>query len=143
MDMQTSLRMSKELRDRLARAAEVNGRPIGEEMRRRLEASFALSPKDTVDSETAKLAHRVTELAALAGVVSGRPWHENAFANVLLRAALPLLVPQVSGDLKPQPGSPAHTSMVQSRGSDDGTPEQYAPVLAGIILASDLKEQKP
>ena len=47
-DAQTALRMSEDLHRRLSKAAEVAGRSLGEEMRRRLDRSSASSS----DAET-------------------------------------------------------------------------------------------
>ena len=50
-DAQTALRMSEGLHRRLSKAAEAAGHSLGEEMRRRLERSFALA----ADAETGQL----------------------------------------------------------------------------------------
>ena len=71
-DAQTSLRMSEDLHRRLFKAAEAAGHSLGEEIRRRLEASFEPEP---TDPQTRKL------LAAIAYVATGMMldgiWHDD------------------------------------------------------------------
>ena len=79
-----TFRISPELRERLSAAA--GGRPIGEEIRRRLEASF--SPEQSaIDPKTRKL---VGDIADVARTLEGFdvPWHESPYSFVALRAAV-------------------------------------------------------
>ena len=71
-DAQTSLRMPEDLHRRLSSAADAAGCSLGEEIRRRLEASFEPEP---TDPKTRKL------LAAIAYVATGMMldgiWHDD------------------------------------------------------------------
>lgn len=85
-DVQTSLRLPEELRDRLAQAATENGRGIGEEMRRRLEASFGSVPTSE-DQKTSQLLRVIARSAAIL-VEHWALWHEDAGAWAVFRGAI-------------------------------------------------------
>jgi hypothetical protein len=69
-DAQTALRMPEDLHRRLSKAAEAAGHSLGEEMRRRLERSFALS----ADAETGQLLAQIAHAAKLISEF-WTPWH--------------------------------------------------------------------
>jgi len=69
-DAQTALRMPEDLHRRLSKAAEAAGHSLGEEMRRRLERSFAVS----ADAETGQLLAQIAHAAKLINDF-WTPWH--------------------------------------------------------------------
>src|SRR5438552_2283756 len=75
-DVQTSLRLSAGLYAELAKAAAANGRGIGEEIRARLENSFAL---DLSGPEERSFPATVVQAARHVGRAFGS-WRENPFA---------------------------------------------------------------
>ena len=98
---QTSIRLSQDLYARLKRAGAEHG--IGEEIRRRLEASFE-AEKPPANPKTRELldaiAYAVDETAALYG-----HWDSDAFAHQVLTASVNLLLKgsQPEGDAVPSP----------------------------------------
>jgi len=100
MDIQTSLRLPRELYERLAQAA--GDRGIGEEIRQRCQASFAPEPSD--DPKTAELATAVAKLASEASSYY-RPWHEDPHTYAIVKVGMGLLLAfyQPKGDPKPKP----------------------------------------
>jgi hypothetical protein len=88
-DLQTSLRLSENLRDRLAQAAAECGHGIGEEMRRRLEASFKPEPATDVpiDEKTRALVTAIAEMTRTIGIFY-EPWHTDRFAFEIIKAAV-------------------------------------------------------
>src|SRR5690348_4015205 len=72
-DTQTSLRMPEDLHQRLSKAAETAGHSLGEEIRRRLEASFGPAPsKDPKTEQLLAAIDRVT-----AGMLLDGNWHDD------------------------------------------------------------------
>jgi hypothetical protein len=98
-DTQTSLRLPRELYEQLSQAA--GDRGIGEEIRQRLQASFATVRPDP---KTAELATAVAMIASEASRYY-RPWHENRHAFDTVRAAVVLLMAsyQPKGEAVPTP----------------------------------------
>ena len=109
LSLHMTFRLSPELRDRLATAA--GDRPIGDEIRRRLEESF---PDEPSDPETGRL------LAADAAILGrlGASWHTNPDAYARLRRAREMVL----GAFKPG-GEPS---------ASDTENERAAAMLAGI-----------
>lgn len=89
-EAQTSLRMPEELRDRLAQAAAGNGRSLGEEIRRRLEASFGSAAPQADDPQTAQLLRIIARAAAILSK-EWAAWHEDLRALAVFRAAIAAL----------------------------------------------------
>lgn len=86
-DAQTSLRLPQELRDQLGSAADAAGRSVGEEIRRRLEASFAGSPPAAADHRTSDLLRVIARCAAILSE-HWAPWHADAAAFAVFHAAI-------------------------------------------------------
>jgi hypothetical protein len=84
-ELQTSIRLSRELYNRLDSARE--GRPLGEEIRRRLEASLAGAPPAATDPKTTSLLEYINTVA---GVVSAHfgDWHSDPGAFAVFRLAI-------------------------------------------------------
>ena len=101
-EIQTSLRMPEALRDRLAQAATANGRGLGEEIRRRLEASFGSAPV-SADPKTADLLRVVARAAAILNE-QWAPWHADAGPFAVFKAAIEDVLsrqqPEASGTTK-------------------------------------------
>ena len=138
-DVQTSLRLPEELRERLAQAAAENGRGIGEEMRRRLEASFDGVPSAD-DPKTADLLAAVLRLTREAGVFAAEMallerdgpeprWHETPFAVAVVRAGLPLLIRAPA-----EPIAAPEDSLVSSIYGPEAKPEAVAQGIAGAVF---------
>ena len=100
MDIQTSLRLPRELYERLLQAA--GDRGIGEEIRQRCQASFAPEPSD--DPKTAELATAVAKLASEASSYY-RPWHEDPHTFAIVKVGMDLLLAcyRPKGDPVPAP----------------------------------------
>ena len=62
-DRQTTIRLSSITYDLLADSASEDGRSVGEEMRRRLDASFSSSRSADVDTKTRELLDVIAEMA--------------------------------------------------------------------------------
>jgi hypothetical protein len=81
-------RFEPELLDRLTEAAKANNWGLSEEVRRRLEATFAAEPPRGPDEKTDELLHFVA--AAAKGIEDSydQPWHHNdSLTEAFLRAA--------------------------------------------------------
>jgi hypothetical protein len=91
---QTSLRLSRELYDRLDVVRE--GRPLGEEIRRRLEASLGDAAPAAADPVTAYLLGRLSELSQIVDAAYGH-WQTDPGAYAVFRLA----VDKVLEDYKP------------------------------------------
>ena len=102
---QTSLRLPRELYDRLAQAA--GDRGIGEEIRRRLEVSFAGTAPLAEDQKTRRLLRCIAAAATAVpwvGPVSqmmgtggaSRAWHADPDAFEALARAIPALIEQIA-----------------------------------------------
>jgi len=138
---QTSLRLPRELHDRLSAAAGERG--IGEEIRRRLEASYA--PEQAADPKTRDLARLVTSAADLIGGAGGyyRTWHTDPFSfevfkllvGKALDTAMALYRPEGEAVPKPNPGGIASVLF-----DDDVAPEVVADALTSAVLM-DLTER--
>lgn len=144
---QTSLRLPRELHDRLSAAAGERG--IGDEIRRRLEASFA--PDEVADAKTRELARLVTHAAEIIGGVGERgsggyywPWHTDPFSfevfklvvHMALDKALAYYRPEGEAVPKPNP-----TGIADLLYDHDVAPEEVAVNLLHVVL-SDLIGKK-
>jgi hypothetical protein len=107
-DRQTTIRLSSGTYDILADTAQLNGRSVGEEMRRRLEASFSSSHSPDVDVKTRELLDVIAAMAA--DLENSFPaWHADAgsyqaFARALVRW-LRRYEPLGDASLKPKSGT--------------------------------------
>jgi hypothetical protein len=131
-DVQTAVRMPRELYERLQAA----GRPIGEEIRQRLEESFAAEPPAAADPKTAQLLGAISKLAGEASGYFGR-WHERPYAFRVLHggieAALRFFKP--SEDVGPGRDPKADKAyMVELFFGGNEPPETIGRVLAGMAL---------
>jgi hypothetical protein len=143
-DRQTTIRLSSNTYDLLADDAELNGRSVGEEMRRRLEASFASSRSPDVDAKTRQLLDVIAVMAQ--DLEESFPaWHADAgsyqaFARALVRWLRRYEQPPGDASLKPKPG----TELLFSRRGP--TLENVVMMLIGAansyVAASDEAEHR-
>ena len=127
-DVQTSLRMSEDLRDRLAAAAEENGYGIGVEICRRLEKSFKseLQIPAGVDPKSAELLQRIVHAVRFIGKnKDDGAWHETPWAHLALKAALDALLEPYRPEGDPVPLSPD--------GLHSEPPEKAGRVIAELV----------
>lgn len=90
-DAQASFRLPQALYDRLRAAA--GDRPIGDEMRRRLEQSLEVDAGD-VDLKTRQLLASIGEVAEVLYAFHG-PWYEEPWSLAVLRRAIDTLLSAV------------------------------------------------
>jgi hypothetical protein len=104
---QSALRLPRSLHDRLKKAGGERG--MGEEIRRRLEASFA-AEKASTNPKTRELLDAISSIADEVTGYYGN-WAEDAFAAEVLKACVDLLMThdRPKGDAAPHPvpNSPA------------------------------------
>jgi hypothetical protein len=128
-DTQTAVRMPSELYERLQKAA--GDRPVGEEIRRRLDASFAGTPS-VADEKTAELVGAIDRTADTLRY-DFAPWHEDRFAF----EAMQRTIAKVLRFYQP-PGEPVLEFNPTGAGNliypDDGSPEDIANALAAMAL---------
>jgi hypothetical protein len=130
-DTQTSLRLPRELYERLSEAAAGNDRGVGEEMRQRLEASFGPAPEE--DPKTRKL------LAAIARVANGIRldgiWHE----DLRLFEAFKVAVLTLLSRFEPA-GTSSEAPFMWSK--PDDPPETIGRVHAGFAWRAVMNEKE-
>jgi hypothetical protein len=97
-ELQTSIRLSRELYDRLDAGRE--GRPLGEEMRRRLEASFSSSPPPGGDPRTGTLLNHVAAIADVVRVNFG-DWQTMPGACAIFRRAIDISLAEIQPEGEP------------------------------------------
>jgi hypothetical protein len=107
-DRQTTIRLPSATYDRLAHAAGLSGSSVGEEIRRRLVASFGPVRSPRPDEKTRELLDVIEGMAAEVED-SFPPWHEDAgsyraFVTALVRW-LQRYEPKGDTALKPKPGT--------------------------------------
>jgi hypothetical protein len=106
--LQSAIRLPRSLHDRLKKAGGERG--MGEEIRRRLEASFE-AEKPPADPNTRELLDAISAMAEEIGAYYGR-WSEDAFAFGVLKACVNMLwayyQPKGEPTANPNPDSAAH-----------------------------------
>jgi hypothetical protein len=91
----TSIRLPSALYEKLDRARE--GRPLGEEIRRRLQASFEGAAPTGADDKTTKMLGQVATLAKTISEHYG-PWHASARTYAIFKLALEKGLPDYDPD---------------------------------------------
>jgi hypothetical protein len=116
-EAQTSLRMPEELRERLAQAATAAGRSMGEEIRRRLEASFGSAPaaEDQQTSDVLFLAGKAAEYVARRYALA---WHQDRYAGEAFAAAVRAFITDRLPPGDPVPPPAARGRPAQEEGED-------------------------
>jgi len=112
--MQTAVRMPRELYERLQTASE--GRPLGEEIRRRLEASFADAPPADADPVLDHIA-RITRVVRR----NFGDWHTHPGACAILHRAIDFALAELQPDGDPvvEPTAEAPKFMQDCTGVDE------------------------
>ena len=77
--------LSDDLRARLDAASAKSGRSVAEEIRSRVEASFA---QEAVDKPTRDFLESLPEMATLTELEMGRPWHKSPAAHYAFREVI-------------------------------------------------------
>jgi hypothetical protein len=142
--VQTSLRLSRDAYDHLAKAAEENGWGVGEEIRRRLEATF-VHELQHVDKETHRLTGAIVQAARNINTGFG-PWHQNRFSFDVLKAAINTLLAFQKPEGAPVP--PSDPSKVDLYLGPDGSAETAGRMFAvsvaiaeGVPIPSELRQR--
>ncbi len=135
LPLHMTFRISPELRERLAAAA--GDRPIGEEIRRRLEASFAPSAAGSDDPKTGELAAAIVKAANQLRSLNA-PWHADTFSHAAFKHAIGKVLdaeqPPREGKVNPE-GLGARLFW-----KDDVTPAEVGNMVAAIVI-SDLRKE--
>jgi hypothetical protein len=141
--VQTSLRLSQDAYDYLAKAAEQNGWGVGEEIRRRLEATF-IQESQHVDEETHRLKSAIVQAARNINAAFG-PWHQGRFSFDVFKAAITTLLAFQKPEGAPVP--PSDPDKVDLYLGPDGTPETAGRMFAvsvaiteGTPIPSELRQ---
>ena len=136
--MQTSLRLPQDLHGRLMAAAGDKG--IGEEMRQRLEASFANEPQGT-DPKTAGLLGAIANVARTIGSFYA-PWHEDPYALAAVRSAVETLLaalgPKGEPVFRPRPDNEGWSDLL----FDPKDPPETAGRMLAMSALSDMRRGK-
>jgi hypothetical protein len=111
-DRQTTIRLPNAIHERLSHEAELRGSSVGEEIRRRLVASFEAETSVSSDPRTRALVGAIARMADTLGDWFG-PWHEDAAVEHVFRYAVSKLLilsgpreqPEPLPPLRPKPGS--------------------------------------
>lgn len=129
-EIQTSLRLPKALHDRLRAASGERG--LGQEVRRRLEASFELES----DPATSGLVSLVVMLARELKRFTGTEWSANPFAHQTFKLALPFLLGNAPKGKAVLPEKWEEVSPYSAMFSPQTTPEQAAQLFAFAVLSA-------
>lgn len=105
----SAFKLPDEMRSRLQRLAKKAGRSASEEVRRRLEASFAREHEIAADPKMAALQDRIGLLAdTIQAFTGGAEWHSNPYAYEVLRTGMLALLEAAgrpAGEVVPPAGS--------------------------------------
>ena len=120
--IQTAVRLPQSLRERLSSAGGEGG--LGEEIRRRLEASFDAEAGAPVDPKTRELLDEIEQVA----MSLEEPWHANRFAFDVFKAAI------IERLARHEPSSEAAgpTGRLQAKYGEDTKPEIIGRIVAGV-----------
>jgi hypothetical protein len=128
MDIQTSLRLPRELYERLSQAA--GNRGIGEEIRQRLQRSFG---DKLTDPKTRKLLSAIN-FVATSMTLDGN-WHEDLNLFRVFKAALVALLSRF------EPPGPSPDARYETFDKDD-PPETVGRMYAGFAVRYVIKEEE-
>jgi len=122
--VQTAVRLPQSLRDRLSNAGGERG--LGEEIRRRLEASFDAEAEASVDPKTSELLDEIKRIAL--NMPLDEPWHADRDAYEVFEAA----IKAVLSKYQPSNKAPASTSRLHAMYGPDAKAETVGRILAGV-----------
>src|SRR5205085_126952 len=131
-DAQTSLRLPRAMYDALLKAAEERGRGIGEEVRLRLESSFAL---DLGKPDTREFAEAVMQAAQQIERAYGS-WRTDPFAFAVFNGAVSTLLAYYRPKGDPVPPTPEPGSLADTFFGSDASPEAAGRAVAMAALAA-------
>ena len=131
--VQTSLRLSRDAYDYMAKAAEQNGWGVGEEIRRRLEATF-IQESQHVDEETHRLTGAIVQAAHNINAAFG-PWHQDRFSFDVFKTAITTLLTFQKPEGAPVP--PSDPDKVDLYLGPDGTPETAGRMFAVSVAITE------
>lgn len=98
---QTALRLPHVLYERLRKIGDKQGGGAGEEIRKRLEASFERDAAEARDPKLWALRELVADLAGQLELETDGPWHSNPFAFQAFRSGVMALLDQMQPEGKP------------------------------------------
>jgi hypothetical protein len=98
--VQLKFRLVADLNDRVEAAAAAHGWGVSEEIRRRLEASFAAEPPATADPKTGNLLDYINTLADVVSAHFG-DWHSDPGAFAVFRLAIEKILSDVCPEGEP------------------------------------------
>ena len=141
--LQTAVRLPQSLRDRLSKAG--GDRGLGEEIRRRLEASFE-ADKAPADPRTRELLGAVSSCAERIAVDYGS-WAEDPFAFAVLRVCVSMLLThfQPEGEPVPKPKPDGMADLIFGRDYSP-MPEEasraYMPRIKTAVQRGDKEKRR-
>jgi hypothetical protein len=141
--VQTSLRLSRDAYEHVAKAGRQRGCGVGEEIRRRLEATF-MQELQHVDKETHRLTDAIVHAARSINTTFG-PWHRDRFSFDVFKAAINTLLAFQKPESAPVP--PSDPDIVELYLGPDGTPETAGRMFAvsvavveGMPIPTELRQ---
>jgi hypothetical protein len=133
---QSAVRLPRSLHERLKKAGGARG--MGEEIRRRLEASFEAEGEAPTDPKTRELLEAISFLATRGAIFYG-DWSEDAFAFQVLKGSVDMLFKryQPEGDLvhpKANPTELGETIFGKNGENENRSPEDVSQALLRFWL---------
>jgi hypothetical protein len=122
--IQTALWLPRDMHELLKKAGGERG--MGDEIRRRLEASFGAEQGATTDPKTAELLDKIARLA-LNTPLNG-PWHADGEVFEVFKAAINATL----SSYQPSGEATGPTGRLQDTYGQDATPETVGRILAGV-----------
>ncbi len=122
--IQSAVRLSQSLHQRLKKAGGERG--MGEEIRRRLEASFDVEAKAPGDPKTRELLAKIERLAL--NTPLDQPWHSDREVFLVFQAAINATLSRY----EPNSEVSGPTGRLESIYGPNATPETIGRVLAGV-----------
>jgi hypothetical protein len=137
--VQSAVRLPRDLHERLKRAGGEGG--MGEEIRRRLEASFEAEAEAPSDPQTRELLEAISFLATRSAAFYGS-WAEDPFAFQVLKSSVDMLFKhyQPAADLvpaKPNPTELGKTIFGKLGEGENPSPENISQALLRLWLMSN------
>jgi hypothetical protein len=122
--IQSAIRLPQSLHERLKKAGGVRG--MGEEIRRRLEASFGVEGDPRRDPKTGELLEKIGRLAL--NMPLNGPWHADREVFEVFKAAINATL----SSYQPSSELPGPEGKLQSMYGPEAPPETVGRVLAGV-----------
>ncbi len=122
--IQSAIRLPRSLHERLKKAGGARG--MGEEIRRRLEASFAAEAEAPSDPKTRELLEKIERLAL--NMPPDKPWHADGEVFEIFKVAINAML----SSYQPSSEAAAPTGKLLSMYGPGATPETIGQILAGV-----------